>query len=107
LSGCGKGNKLGIFYGEGHLEAAYRVLNLTTSFEGNKGQRWKVSWCERPFPPYLVFNLAWLSRFLFLAVLPGVVTAREANVVPFPLAQQVMGNFHQLGEEPGEDGWEK
>ncbi len=40
LSGRSKGNKLGqLFDGEGPLEAAYRVLNLTTNLESNKGQR--------------------------------------------------------------------
>jgi hypothetical protein len=55
---------------------------------------------------YLVFNLAWSSCFLLLAVLLWVVTDRETNVVPFPLACEFMGDFHQLGEEPGQDGWE-
>jgi hypothetical protein len=55
----------------------------------------------------LVFVLAWLSCFLLLAVLPGVVTDCKMNVVPFPTTHQVMGDFHQPGEEQGQDGWEK
>ncbi len=108
FSGRSKGTELGqSFNGEGQLEAAYRVLNLTTNLEGNKGQREKVSWCEGPLPLYLVFVLAWLSCFFLLVVLPGVVTDRKTNVVPFPTARQVMGDFYQLGEEPGCDDWEK
>jgi hypothetical protein len=38
--GCSKGNKLGqLFNGESCLEAAYGVLNLTTNFKGDEGQR--------------------------------------------------------------------
>jgi hypothetical protein len=55
----------------------------------------------------LVFDLAWLSCFLLLAVLPGVVTDCQANMVSLPLERQVMGDFRQLDEEPGQDGWEK
>jgi hypothetical protein len=28
-------------------------------------------------------------------------------VVPLPATREVMGGFHQLGEEPGQDDWEK
>jgi hypothetical protein len=40
-------------------------------------------------------------------VLPGLVTDHEANVVPLPATREVMGGFHQLGEEPGQDDREK
>jgi hypothetical protein len=40
LGGCSKGNKLGqSFNGESCLEVAYGVLDLTTNFKGNEGQR--------------------------------------------------------------------
>ncbi len=55
----------------------------------------------------MVLDLAWSSCLLLFAVLPGVVTDCKANVVPLPLTRQVMGGFHQLGEELGQDGWEK
>ncbi len=107
LSGRGKGDKLGqLFNGEGRPEAAYRVLNSTTNFEGNEGLGYRASWCEGPFPLYLVFILAWLSCFFLFVVLPGVVTDHETKVVPFPTARQVMGDFSQLGEEPGYNDWE-
>jgi hypothetical protein len=32
---------------------------------------------------------------------------REVDVVPLPLTSQVMGDFRQLSEEPGQDGWEQ
>jgi hypothetical protein len=37
----------------------------------------------------LVLNLVWLSCFLLLVVLPGVVTGYQAHVVPLSLARQV------------------
>ncbi len=40
-------------------------------------------------------------------MLPGVVTDYKVNVVPFPMVRQVMGDFCQLGEEPGLDDSEK
>ncbi len=54
----------------------------------------------------LVLNLAWSSHFL-LAVFPGVVTGYQAHVVLLPLARQDVGDFCQLGEESGQDCWEK
>jgi hypothetical protein len=32
---------------------------------------------------------------------------RKANVVPLPATREVMGGFHKLGKEPGQDDWEK
>ena len=55
------------------------------------------------WPSILLGRLA----FFFFVVLPGVVTDRKANVVPLPATREVMGGFHQLGEEPGQDDWEK
>jgi hypothetical protein len=55
------------------------------------------------WPSILLGHLA----FFFFAVLPGVVTDREVNVVPLPATREVMVGFHQLGEEPGQDDWEK
>jgi hypothetical protein len=55
----------------------------------------------------LVFVLVWSSCFLLFAALPGVVMDHETNVAPFPTARQVMGDFGQLGEEPGYNDWEK
>ncbi len=38
--GCSNGNKLGqLFDSESCLEAAYGVLESTTNFKGNEGQR--------------------------------------------------------------------
>ncbi len=51
----------------------------------------------------LVLNLAWLSCFLLLAVLPGVVLGCKVHVVPLPLVHQAMGDFLQLREEPAQD----
>ncbi len=58
-------------------------------------------------PLGLALDLAWSSCLLLFAVLPGVVTDRETNVVPLPATREVMGGFHQLGEEPGQDDREK
>jgi hypothetical protein len=80
---------------------------MTTNFEGDQGKRQKVSGHKGLLPPDLVLNLAWSSCLLFLAVLPGVVTDRETNVVPLPAMHEVMGGFHKLGEEPGQDDWEQ
>ncbi len=107
LSSRGKGDKLGqLFNAEGCLETGYRVLNLTTNLGGDQGQQQKVSWSEEPFPLFLVFVLIWLTCFLLLGVLPWVVTDRKTNMVLFPMMHQVMGDFRQLGKEPGQDGWE-
>ncbi len=83
------------------------MLNMITNFEGDQGKRYEVSGHKRLLPLSLALDLAWLSCLLFLAVLPGVVADREANVVPLPEMRQVMGGFHQLGEEPGQDDWEQ
>jgi hypothetical protein len=40
-------------------------------------------------------------------VLPGVVTDHKANVVPLPATTEIMGGFHQLGEEQEQDDWEQ
>ncbi len=56
---------------------------------------------------YLVLDLAWSSCLLLSAVHPEVVMERKVDVVPLPLTRQVMGDFCQLGEEPGQDGWEQ
>ncbi len=56
---------------------------------------------------YLVLDLAWSPCLLLFAVLPGVVTDCKGDVVPLPLTRQVVGDFHQLDEEPGQDGWEQ
>ena len=58
-------------------------------------------------PLGLVLNLAWLSCLLLFAVLPGLVMDRKANVVPLLATREVIGGFHQLGEKPGQDDWEK
>jgi hypothetical protein len=83
------------------------VLDATTNFEGDQGKRQEVSEHEGLLPLGLALKLAWLSCLLLFAVLPGVVTDREMNMVPIPATREVMGGFHQLGEEPGQDDWEK
>ncbi len=55
----------------------------------------------------MALDLAWLSCLLLFAVLPGVVTDHKVKMVPLPATQEVMGGFHQLGEEPGQDDWEQ
>jgi hypothetical protein len=52
-------------------------------------------------------NLLGCLAFFFFVVLLGVVTDRKTNVVPLPAMREVMGGFHKLGEEPGQDDWEK
>ena len=79
---------------------------MTTNFEGDQGKRYEVSGHKGLLPLSLALNLAWSSCLLFLAVLPGVVTDHEVNLVPLPATCEVMGDFHQLGEEPGQDDWE-
>ncbi len=56
---------------------------------------------------YLVLDLAWSSCLLIFAVLPGEVIERKVDVVSLPSTCQVVGDFCQLGEEPGQDGWEQ
>ncbi len=83
------------------------MLDTTTNFEGDQGKRQEVSEHEGLLPLGLALKLAWSSCLLLFAVLPGVVTDREINVVPLPAMREVMGGFHQFGEEPGQDDWEK
>jgi hypothetical protein len=85
------------------------VLDTTTNFEGDQGKQQEVSEHEGllPLALGLALELAWLSCLLFLVVLSGVVTDHEMNVVSLPATREVMGGFHQLGEEPGQDDWEK
>ncbi len=80
---------------------------MTTNFEGDQGKRQEVSEHEGLLPLGLALELARLSCFLLFEVLPGVVTDCEMNVVPLPAMYEVMGGFRQLGEESGQDDWEK
>jgi hypothetical protein len=92
---------------ESRLKVVHGVLDATTNLKDYEGQRMEVSWHVKTFLVCLVLNLAWLSCFLLFAVFPGVVTDCQAHVVPLPLAHQAVGDFRQLGDEPGQDCREK
>ncbi len=83
------------------------MLDTTTNFEGDRGKRQEVSEHEGFLPLGSALELAWSSCLLLFVVLPGVVTDHEVNLFPLPAPREVMGGFHQLGEEPGQDDWEK
>ncbi len=79
------------------------MLNTTTNFEGDHVQWQEVSEHEGLLPLGLALDLAWLSCLLLFAVLPGVVKDCKAYAVPLTATKEVMGGFHHLDEEPGQD----
>ncbi len=66
---------------------------MTTNFEGDRGKWQEVSEHEGLLPLGLALELAWSSCLLLFAVLSGVVTDREMDVVPLPVTREVMGGF--------------